>query len=72
MEKPIRLFEFSELEWYPEFIKKGITEVLVIISRTTGLFKCTAPTILELLEERRDVLVLGAGAEAAWASRYDT
>ncbi len=62
MEKHLRLFEFGDMPWCPSIIRRSITELLVIISRKTGLFINTAPLLLEYLGDKRNILVLGAGS----------
>jgi len=62
MTMPLRLFEFGDMKWCPEVIRRTITQMLLVISKQTGLFRCTAGLVRKYLGKRRDILVLAAGS----------
>ena len=58
------LFEFTDLKWYPGFLKKPIQEYLDFESRRFGIFEPAIPIIEEGLRESGHSLILDLGSGA--------
>ena len=62
------LFEFTDLKWYPGFLKKPIQEYLDFVSRRFGIFEPAIPIIEEGLRESGHSLILDLGSGAGGGS----
>lgn len=53
-----RLFEFEDLSWFPDSIRRGGTDYLRVFIKLTGLYAAAWPVLKEVLRQQNEQTVL--------------
>ena len=52
--KRMQLFEFEDLAWFPDFIRRGLTRYLATLHRVFGTPEMLAPLLSRVLQRAND------------------
>ena len=62
--KRVQLFEFEDFDWFPSWLRSGMTNLIVILQRMIGTSEVLAELIADIFKEKgvQPIIDLGSGA----------
>lgn len=62
--KRVQLFEFEDFQWFPDWLRTSLTNLIVVLIKMMGIQKVLASRISQVLKEKgfNDIVDLGSGA----------